>query len=95
MCGTRDRNRTGKPCGEGFSSHFGFRRQHVGTVRGLEHAFTIVLMTLGVRRLLSTPSLAMLPRAWLGVGSVADAARAFAEFDGFHFQRFRRKAQIF
>ena len=92
--GARGRNRTGTPCGGGFSSHFGFRRQHVGTVRGLEHAFSIVLMTLGVRRLLSTPSLAMQPRAWLGVGSDAKASRAFADFDGLHFGRFPPKAQI-
>lgn len=52
------------------------------------------LSALGARRLLSTPSQAILPRAWLGVGSAANAARAFAEFDGFHFRRFRRKAQI-
>lgn len=38
--GARGRNRTGTPCGGGFSYHFGFRRQML-SVRGLEHAFTI------------------------------------------------------
>jgi len=32
------------PCGEGFSSHFGFRRRPAGPdVRGLEHAFTLAV----------------------------------------------------
>ncbi len=51
------------------------------------------LAAVGARRLLSTPSQAI-ARAWLGVGSVAEASRAFAEFDGLHFGRFPPKAQI-
>ena len=45
ICGARGRNRTGTPCGGGFSYHFGFRRRRSqrNGVRGLEHAFTIAL----------------------------------------------------
>jgi hypothetical protein len=51
------------------------------------------LAAVGARRLLSTPS-QPLDWAWLGVGSGAEASRAFAEFDGLHFGRFPPKAQI-
>jgi len=70
--GARGRTRTGMPCGEGFSSRFGFRRRHDGRhhgVRGLEHAFTVAWSAVGARRLLSTPSPAQGAGAWLGVGS--------------------------
>ena len=51
------------------------------------------LAAVGARRLLSTPSQAV-AWAWLGVGSDAEASRAFADFDGLHFGRFPPKAQI-
>jgi len=41
--GARGRTRTGTPFGQGFSSHFGFRRRRRSAVRGLEHAFTVAL----------------------------------------------------
>lgn len=65
--GARGRNRTGTPCGEGFSSHFGFRRQRgrcSWSGARLHHSLAAV----GARRLLSTPSRPC-GRAWLGVGS--------------------------
>lgn len=52
------------------------------------------LAAVGARRLLSTPSQTF-AWAWLGVGSATKAARAFAEFDGRHFEGFPSKAQIF
>ena len=51
------------------------------------------LAAAGARRLLSTPSQAV-AWTWLGVGSDAEASRAFADFDGLHFERFPPKAQI-
>ena len=51
------------------------------------------LAAVGARRLLSTPSQTV-AWAWLGVGSDAEASRAFADFDGLHFRRFPPKAQI-
>ena len=77
---------------EGFSYHFGFRRQRMRcswSGARLHHSLAAV----GARRLLSTPSQA-LAWAWLGVGSDAKASRAFADFDGLHFGRFPPKAQI-
>lgn len=67
--GARGRNRTGTPCGEGFSSHFGFRRQRwrcSWAGARLHHSLAAV----GARRLLSTPSQPC-GWAWLGVGSDA------------------------
>lgn len=57
LTGARGRNRTGTPCGEGFSYHFDFRRLAANAVRlwsgaRLHHSFS----ALGARRLLSTPS---------------------------------------
>jgi|GEM_PF-7042015 len=69
--GARGRNRTGTPCGGGFSSHFGFRRRHADARRSwsgarLHHS----LSALGARRLLSTPSEGPFgSRAWLGISS--------------------------
>jgi len=68
-CGARGRNRTGTPCGEGFSCHFGFRRHAADagcswSGARLHHSLAAV----GARRLLSTPSRAA-AWAWLGVGS--------------------------
>ncbi len=90
--GARGRNRTGTPFGEGFSYHFGFRRQRMRcswSGARLHHSLAAV----GARRLLSTPSQTV-AWAWLGVGSDAEASRAFADFDGLHFRRFPPKAQI-
>jgi len=59
------------PCGEGFSSRFGFRRRRDGRhhgVRGLEHAFTLAVW----RQVPAVCSLHLPQReagAWLGVGS--------------------------
>ena len=77
---------------EGFSYHFGFRRQRERcswSGARLHHSLAAV----GARRLLSTPSQTV-AWAWLGVGSDAEASRAFADFDGLHFRRFPPKAQI-
>lgn len=62
-------------------------------VRDLEHAFTIAIVAVGARRLLSTPSPTVgrsLARYWLG----SQASRAFAEFDGLHLWGFLQRAQI-
>ena len=69
--GARGRTRTDKPCGGGFSSHFGFRRRPARAGRSwsgarLHHSLSAV----GARRLLSTPSLEPFgSRAWLGISS--------------------------
>ena len=69
--GARGRNRTGTPCGGGFSYHFDFRRHHANarcswSGARLHHSFA----ALGARRLLSTPSEESFdPRAWLGISS--------------------------
>jgi len=95
MYGARGRTRTGMPCGEGFSSHFGFRRRPdragrswAGARLHLGHSQAV-----GARRLLSTPS-----PVGAGLGSALarrQVSRAFTDFDGFHFGRFPPKAQIF
>ena len=79
---------------EGFSYHFGFRRQRERcswSGARLHHS----LSTLGARRLLSTPSLESFDP---GLGSVLArmlaASRAFAEFDGLHLRGFPWRAQI-
>ncbi len=79
---------------EGFSYHFGFRRQHERCSwpgARLHHS----LSTLGARRLLSTPSIESFDP---GLGSVLArmlaASRAFAEFDGLHLRGFPWRAQI-
>ena len=79
---------------EGFSNHFGFRRQRKRcswSGARLHHS----LSTLGARRLLSTPSLESFDP---GLGSVLArmlaASRAFAEFDGLHLRGFPWRAQI-
>lgn len=88
MIGARGRNRTGTPFGEDFLPTSTFAAALLNAGRSwsgarLHHSLAAV----GARRLLSTPSQAI-ARAWLGVGSVAEASRAFAEFDGLHFGRF-------
>ena len=79
---------------EGFSYHFGFRRQRKRcswSGARLHHS----LSTLGARRLLSTPSRESFDP---GLGSVLArmlaASRAFAEFDGLHLRGFPWRAQI-
>ncbi|SOY47077.1 hypothetical protein CBM2588_A130015 [Cupriavidus taiwanensis] len=67
--GARGRNRTGTPCGEGFSSRFGFRRQR-GRCSWAGARLHHSLAAVGARRLLSTPSQPC-GWAWLGVGSDA------------------------
>lgn len=69
--GARGRNRTGTPCGGGFSSHFGFRRRPLERERSWSGArLHLSLLALGARRLLSTPSKAPLgAKAWLGISS--------------------------
>jgi hypothetical protein len=62
-------------------------------VRGLEHAFTMALRP----QVPAVCSLHLPGRgawAWLGVGAVAEASRAFADFDGLHLRGFPRRAQI-
>jgi hypothetical protein len=79
---------------EGFSYHFGFRRQRERcswSGARLHHSLAAV----GARRLLSTPSLESFDP---GLGSVLArmlaASRAFAEFDGLHLRGFPWRAQI-
>ena len=79
---------------EGFSYHFGFRRQRERcswSGARLHHNLAAV----GARRLLSTPSLESFDP---GLGSVLAqmlaASRAFAEFDGLHLRGFPWRAQI-
>ena len=93
---------------EGFSCHFGFRRQRASCRCSWSGArLHPGPATVGARRLLSTPSVepvGTVSPAWLGVGSATRAtpdsrpdrqsARAFTEFDGFHLRRFPRRAQI-
>jgi hypothetical protein len=55
--------------------HFGFRRQKLPSVRGLDHAFTIVVDNFRWTIMASTPSLAGLARRW-----VALSGRPFTEF---------------
>jgi len=52
------------PCGEGFSSHYGFRRQP-WAVRALDYALAMAF-AVGPRRLVSTPSRKGLARRCLG-----------------------------
>lgn len=69
--GARGRNRTGTPCGGGFSYHFDFRRRPACAGRSwsgarLHHSLAAV----GARRLLSTPSQEPFGSwAWLGISS--------------------------
>jgi len=79
---------------EGFSYHFGFRRQRERcswSGARLHHSLAAV----GARRLLSTPSLESFDP---GLGSVLArmlaTSRAFAEFDGLHPRGFPWRAQI-
>src|SRR5690606_8778658 len=79
---------------EGFSYHFGFRRQRnrcSWSGARLHHSLAAV----GARRLLSTPSRNSFE---LGLGSalarMLRASRAFADFDGRHLRGFPRRAQI-
>ena len=79
---------------EGFSYHFGFRRQRERCSWSGARLHRS-LAAVGARRLLSTPSLEPCDSgAWLGVGSDAAASRAFAGFDGRHLWGFPRRAQI-
>lgn len=85
---------------EGFSYHFGFRRRPPNG-----RTFVVwstpspwpMLLTVGARRLLSTPSRRYryptgLVRCQLG--HLGDMARAFADFDGCHPGRFPPGAQF-
>ena len=79
---------------EGFSYHFGFRRQRERCSWSGARLHPS-LAALGARRLLSTPSLESFDP---GLGSVLArmlaASRAFAEFDGLHLRGFPWRAQI-
>ncbi len=95
MDGARGRTRTDKPCGGGFSSHFGFRRRCRRHRSWSGARLHLSLAALGARRLLSTPSPCRGRRRGLARhqrGRVA--SRASAEFDGLHLRGFPRRAQI-
>ena len=91
--GARGRNRTGTPCGEGFSYHFDFRRRRLRVVRGLERAFAMAsrLKAPAVRSLhLPSRCGPGLARRWRGCMT----SRAFTDFDGRHLSGFPDRAQI-
>src|SRR6266699_1467176 len=76
--------------GEGFSSHFGFRRpKNFGSCAGLclRHG---PQRTVGAPRLVSTPS----PTSGLGSASASARLEAFTEFEGFRSRRFRHDAHL-
>ena len=79
---------------EGFSYHFGFRRQRERCSWSGARLHRS-LAAVGARRLLSTPSLEPCDS---GLGSVLArmlaTSRAFAEFDGLHLRGFPWRAQI-
>ena len=89
-CPRPESNRYGREA-EGFSYHFGFRRQR-GRCSWSGARLHLSLAALGARRLLSTPSPAIRPG--LGSALARNGSRAFAEFDGLHLWSFLQRAQI-
>jgi hypothetical protein len=74
---------------DGFSSHYGFRRQPAA-VRALDYAFTIAQCAEGAPRLVSTPSHKGLARRCLD-----DHVRGFSEFEGIHMGAFATQCSIY
>jgi len=92
ISGARDRNRTGttlRPRDFLTTSAFAASAGRCSwSGARLHHS----LVSLGARRLLSTPSLVFQPG--LGSALARNGSRAFAEFDGLHLWSFLQRAQI-